>query len=307
MKGGGTLKDACALWKNPSRGQEPENVGAEDVDDTSYKTVYETLASIPNDDFLILKLGSNDNSFVEGLSGSGSIELNGKAYLRGSKGKKGTLFFERESKGEAGTAASSLIVNLSEPLIKQIINYSKSVDELLDAIDNKPEKKHLIAISPEKKYIGFSYPFDSGLESEDDNIQFFIQKKIGADIPDENRTYIQAVFPIGINNDSESYNYKILDLLINRPGPLLIFNAMGSTCYRSIKYILDKRTYLKDTSKLTLYGALVDVLEGSSCSFGLEIYPDPEERCKEVKGGKRSHTRRRKYRTRKHKKRTYKK
>jgi hypothetical protein len=307
MKGGGTLVEACSKWRSPSTRQQPENTRVEIEEAESYKTVYETLASVPKDHFLILKLGSNDNTVVK--HDSGAIELNGKLYVRGSKGETGTLFFEMESKGEAGKTASSGIVNLSKTNLKGVERYARSaVRRLNNAIENNPEKKHLIAITPEKKYDGFSYPFIKR-NDESQDFSYILPHLLGGDIPDENRTYIQAVFPIGINNDEESYNYKILNMLVERPGPLLIFNAMGSTCYRSIKYILDKRTYLKNPEipKLTLYGGLVDVLEGSSCSFGVEIYPDPEERCKEKTGGKRSHTRTRKRITRKHKKRTYKK
>jgi hypothetical protein len=306
MKGGGTLVEACSKWRSPSSEQQPENALIENEDAESYKTVYEKLASVPNDDFLILKLGSNDNSLVR--RASGAIELHGKLYVRGSKGETGTLFFEMESKGEAGKTASSGIVNLSKTNLNGVTRYERyAVRRVNKAIQNKPEKKHLIAISPEKEYNGFSYPFIK--RNDEPSLEEILPHLLGGDIPDGNRKYIPAVFPIGINNDEESYNYKILNMLVERPGPLLIFNAMGSTCYRSIKYILDKRTYLQNPEipKLTLYGGLVDVLEGSSCSFGIEIYPDPEERCKEKTGGKRSHTRTRKRMTRKHKKRTYKK
>ena len=300
--------EACSKWRSPSTEQQPENTRIEIEDAESYKTVYETLASVPNDDFLILKLGSNDNFDVR--HDSGAIELNGKFYARGAA-PTGTLFFEMESKGEAGKTASSGIVTLSKTNlngVKRYASYARAVHRVNNAIENKPEKKHLIAISPEKEYNGFSYPFIKR-NDEPQDLSYILPHLLGADIPYKNRKYIPAVFPIGINNDEESYNYKILNMLVERPGPLLIFNAMGSTCYRSIKYILDKRTYLKNPEipKLTLYGGLVDVLEGSSCSFGIEIYPDPEERCKEKTGGKRSHTRTRKRMTRKHKKRTYKK
>jgi len=78
---------------------------------------------------------------------------------------------------------------------------------------------------------------------------------------------IKGCFPLATGNDEAN---SILSKIISYKGNLVILNAMGSACYRSIKAILDNRTNIN-----TNYLTYVNIHGQASCN-NTKIY-DSEE------------------------------
>lgn len=243
MKGGGNIQTACEKYFSDGPSILPTPLRTESSeDDEKYQRVFDSIKESDTNEnsLLIVKIGSNDSD---------------AAIVEGSRGMGGNLFWESLPlpQGPKKTEIKSLLEskNLARPLNR-------------NAGDNPIS---LIAISPVDSYRNYEYPFiDTSKSVWTDEIVI------------TNSHYIKGEFPIGPNFNTESFNYKILYHLITRPGPLIIFNAMGSWCYQSIKYILDIRSLNK---QFTLYTGLVDTIENVSCEIGIPIYPEPEEVCKD--------------------------
>jgi hypothetical protein len=212
-----------------------------------YKLILESLQEYDKNrfSFLILKLGSNDSS---------------EAISQGSAGTNGDLFWETQPLPSGRQATELIDMKTSNLLHRQF----KRLDEISE------NKCKLLAISPVAEYENYQYPF---INNNDDTLLSMIRENIIKETK-----YIQSYFPIGVNSDIDSYNYKLLQYLSERPGPLLIFNAMGSWCYSSIKYILDMRKH-NGFSDHTAYAGLVDSKNDASCEIGILIYPDPDKSC----------------------------
>jgi len=258
IKGGGDLSSACHKYMHPELCHNIPLAQSEETDDmyeAYYKNTYETILSIDestNTNFLILKIGSNDSE---------------ESKKEGSKGLNGELFWETYPL-PSGRKVTTLID------MKESKNLARIIYRLI------PDGVKLIAISPLSEYTNFEYPFINNKTSN--WINELTETFDDAHNFQNNKTYIQSYFPIGINQNVDSYNYKILNYLSTRPGPLLLFNAMGSWCYSSIKYILDSR-YKNGIN--TSYAGLVDTINPPdvSCEIGIPIYPIPREICSSEK------------------------
>ena len=131
-------------------------------------------------------------------------------------------------------------------------------------IKSKYTKVIHIQIAPETSGM---YPFEDE-EGYPDNKDF---KKYSS-----NEQYIiPGYFPIAPTSDKNTN--EILSYIINHKGPLILFNAMGSYCFNILKYIIDMR------ESETVYGGYVDAPSVAKCDTVTKIYPNPEERCKELK------------------------
>lgn len=211
---------------------------------------------------LILKIGSNDSSDAE---------------KEGSKGKKGIFFIEFHG-GE------SFSIDFDNPTV-QLLSRNSALKKFLKKYEDDNPK--FIAISPEKIYDNYEYPFL--IEDEKDKNVF--SEFFGQTLERVNCQYVKGYFPLApASEDLNSINQgssatKLLNLLVNWDAPLIIFNAMGSWCYQSIKYILDLRDakYKLGINENTIYCGLVDSTTEVLCgrSTKTSIYPNYKERCGE--------------------------
>ena len=245
-RGGGNKTDACAKYRlEGMKPAIPEPKKINSIDDESYTSLLTALRAVPEEKILILKVGSNDSL---------------AAIDNGSKGEKGTLFIEYPYLGRGDTT---------------LIDLDKGVPKILSRIttqivkDIGDTKLGLLAVSPEKHYSGFSYPFF--VKPNTNSVKGALLDQIYDKI--DTRNYVQAFFPLAPGSEKTN---EILDLIVSRKTPVILFNAMGSYCYRSFKYINDMR---KNADLVTIYMGLVDAPVYSQCDIGSVIYPDPDTSC----------------------------
>lgn len=254
MTGAGNLDDACRKYKNGYMQRIlPVPVNTENDNDLNYEILYNQLLKVDDTCFLILKIGSNDSDIVK----------SGKQYdpvNMGSMGKEGHMFIEIKSLDDK---SEILFLNKNKSCINIIL---KNINIILRATKN--HDVILKTISPIEEYEEYWYPFGNQ-EKECEYNEFLT-------LLETTPQYIKGYFPIGINNNKCSNNYKILYYLANRAGPLFLFNAMGSWCYQSIKYIIDTRV---QKGLITFYGGLVDDISNASCEINTQIYPDLKTKC----------------------------
>jgi hypothetical protein len=245
-RGGGNKTDACSKYRlQGTKPSIPEPSKTNSISDESYTALLAALRAVPEEKILLLKVGSNDSY---------------AAIQHGSKGEEGTLFIEFPYH----TRGDTQLIDLNKGL-PQIL--SRITGQIFKEIgDNKIE---LLAISPENHYSSFSYPFHikPGELTTKDALLSVIYDKI------DTRNYVETFFPLAPGSDKTN---EILDLIVSRKTPVILFNAMGSYCYRSFKYINDMR---KNVDLLTIYMGLVDSATYSQCDIGSVIYPDPETSC----------------------------
>ena len=245
-RGGGNKTDACAKYRlEGMKPAIPEPKKINSIDDESYTSLLTALRAVPEEKILILKVGSNDSL---------------AAIDNGSKGEKGTLFIEYPYLGRGDTT---------------LIDLDKGVPKILSRITSQifkdigDTKLGLLAVSPEKHYSGFSYPFF--VKPNTNSVKGALLDQIYDKI--DTRNYVQAFFPLAPGSEKTN---EILDLIVSRKTPVILFNAMGSYCYRSFKYINDMR---KNADLVTIYMGLVDAPVYSQCDIGSVIYPDPDTSC----------------------------
>lgn len=245
-RGGGNKTDACAKYRlEGMKPAIPEPKKINSIDDESYSALLSALRAVPEEKILILKVGSNDSL---------------AAIDNGSKGEKGTLFIEYPYLGRGDTT---------------LIDLDKGVPKILSRITSQifkdigDTKLGLLAVSPEKHYSGFSYPFF--VKPNTNSVKGALLDQIYDKI--DTRNYVQAFFPLAPGSEKTN---EILDLIVSRKTPVILFNAMGSYCYRSFKYINDMR---KNADLVTIYMGLVDAPVYSQCDIGSVIYPDPDTSC----------------------------
>ena len=245
-RGGGNKTDACAKYRlEGMKPAIPEPKKINSIDDESYSALLSALRAVPEEKILLLKVGSNDSL---------------AAIDNGSKGEKGTLFIEYPYLGRGDTT---------------LIDLDKGVPKILSRITSQifkdigDTKLGLLAVSPEKHYSGFSYPFF--VKPNTNSVKGALLDQIYDKI--DTRNYVQAFFPLAPGSEKTN---EILDLIVSRKTPVILFNAMGSYCYRSFKYINDMR---KNADLVTIYMGLVDAPVYSQCDIGSVIYPDPDTSC----------------------------
>ena len=250
-RGGGNKRDACAKYRlQGTKPSIPEPRETNTISDESYDLLLAALRAVPEENILLLKVGSNDSL---------------AAIQVGSKGEKGTLFIEFPYNFND---VDTTLYNLDSTTAVRIL--SGPVPRSLRA-DIGDSNIDLLAISPEdaRHYDTFSYPFNK--EPDESTIKGGILSAIFEKIV--TRKYIETFFPLAPGSDKTN---EILDLIVSRKMPLILFNAMGSYCYRSFKYINDMR---KNAERITIYMGLVDAEPYSQCDIGRTIYPDPETSC----------------------------
>jgi hypothetical protein len=258
-RGGGNKTDACAKYRlEGTKPSIPAPIQTNSISDESYVALLAALRSVPEEKILLLKVGSNDSSVAQqaltNIAGSG-----------GSKGKNGSLFIEFPYNLKD---VDTSLIKLDNPAMTRLLSSAIPRSLINDINENKI---HLLAISPvkAKNYNDFSYPFHE--EPDTDSVKGGLLSIIYHKI--DTRNYIETFFPLAPGSDKTN---EILDLIVSRKMPVILFNAMGSYCYRSFKYINDMR---KNAGYITIYMGLVDEEPFSQCDIGRTIYPDPETSC----------------------------
>jgi hypothetical protein len=201
---------------------------------------------------LILKVGSNDSQ---------------GAIREGSRGKDGVLFIEGPFKA-VGPQSTTSLFDLRKIPGKQIGVFIRTISES----GYLPESAHIVSISPEPRYSEFAWPFEDSMRDDDTAynqlISLFTDKV-------KTKTYVQSMFPIAPGN-ADDPSTKLLNMIVERPAPLLLFNAMGSVCFRAFKYIVDMRSV---AGRKTIYMGLVDSSDVAACDILSPIYPNADENC----------------------------
>lgn len=265
QKGGDNIKHAC---KMPYPTGEPAALknNAGELPDESIQALKQSIAALPESSFLILKIGSNDSEGVK----SGKFRNAEFGMSDGTKGREGYHYLEIPFSNTGAEGGKSTVVDIKQPASSRVI--LRSTNQINAMIGDK-EDGTLFAISPIPKYEEFEYPFL--VPSKEGNIAtaFFgnIAKKL------QRKLYTQAFFPLTIKGK----NKEILDLFVNRAEPLIVFNAMASSCYTSMKYIVDCRKLAK---RETIYMGLCDTLTDNNihCDVQAPIYPNRDESCKNI-------------------------
>lgn len=243
-RGGGDLTDACKKYR--LKGTLPGNPDPSfttPISQSNFELLQSTIESVPDDSILLLKVGANDST------------------TEGSKGKKGHFFVEMPF---SNTGVTSL-----KPLPNTTIIDSICVSLGIISRNNENEGGATIfslAIDPEDPS---PYPFINEPKNQNQVTQNL--SAITGSI--KGNLNLKGYFPIG---NSEGTDKTILDMIVNHPQPLILFNAMGSYCYRSFKYILDNR---KRQGRQSIYMGLVDTLAMAACDINDMIYPDPGTTC----------------------------
>jgi hypothetical protein len=250
QRGGDTKAHAC---KMPYPSGEPEAIRTGAVlSEEEINNLKHIIDEIPTKSFFILKIGSNDS---EGVVGNAFNNIRKYGFSSGSKGKKGSHYYEYPATGPIDR--NTVLGQFGElPLAKVLLKNTKPFQR--DDMNNG----FLLAISPIPEYKEYRYPFIG----EENFYSIFTNNLAGS-------KYVQAFFPL----TETGRNKEILDLFVSREEPLIIFNAMASSCYVSMKYIIDLR---KRAGKLTYYMGLADSYSDKlSCDINHPIYPNRDESC----------------------------
>ena len=253
IRGGGNQIDACAKYnfKGVNTAMIPMPIKVDTGSPQALSLVSLALSQIPSNDMIILKVGSNDSS---------------AAIKEGSKGKNGVFFIEAPFTAPKGTT-TTLIDMRQASNVKQLGAINNALHKTLPSVS-----AHVISISPETDYYESSWPFVESMNG-DDVYKAMIYEHFIQNV--KSQKYIQTFFPVALGEKSDP-STKLLDLIVAREGPLVLFNAMGSLCFRSFKYIVDMR---KLAGRLTIYMGLVDVADMSSCDLSSQVYPDGDTNC----------------------------
>jgi hypothetical protein len=253
IKGAGNQIDACAKYnlKGINTATLPTPVKIDKSSQNILSTISAAIKEIPSNDMLILKVGSNDSV---------------AAIQEGSRGKNGTLFIEAPISAPNGTATT--LIDMRNPVTnRQLTTINNVLHKKLPEVSS-----HLICISPVREYVEFSWPFIPSI-SGDEIYMALLNLNFTEKITSQK--YLQTFFPIA-PGDTADASTQILDLIVSREGPLVLFNAMGSLCFRSLKYIVDMRRL---AGKLTIYMGLVDVGDVASCDLHAPVYPNGDKSC----------------------------
>ncbi len=260
--GGGDKKHACRI---PFPLGEPAAIQNYVKDEANIDgKIIEAIRAIPTDvSFLVMKIGSNDSEDVKGEKYSNFKY----GFSSGTLGKAGTHYIEYPIVGKEGTNTATL--NLKTIGGKQYNNLYKSLIKFLEG-----ENGFLMAVSPIPEYEDFEYPFHNKKDTND--LEHIIYNTIAQKI--KTTKYVQGFFPLNLYGE----NKTLLDLLVARTEPLILFNAMASSCYTSMKYVIDMRLR---ANRPTIYMGLADVVDGRAaveCDTFHPIYPDRDAACKET-------------------------
>jgi hypothetical protein len=259
QRGGGDKIHACKI---PVAFGEPpaikNNVVAEVNTDNRIK---DAILAIPSDvDFVVIKIGSNDNEDVQ----KGKFKNGEYGYSNGTKGKEGVHYIEYPLTGQEGSTTTAIDINKA---------LQKQISILIKTIGSLGENGYLMAVSPIPSYTQFEYPFFD--KTETNKIEKILFHTIAQKI--QTSVYIQSFFPLNVYGK----NKDLLDLIVKIDKPVILFNAMASTCYTSMKYIIDMR-FRKNYK--TYYMGLADVQNQEAtieCDVFNPIYPDRKESCKD--------------------------
>lgn len=236
-----------------------------ELPDVSIQALKQSIAALPESSFLILKIGSNDSEGVK----TGKFRSAEFGMSDGTEGREGYHYLEIPFSNTGAEGGKSTVINLKDPRFSRTI--LKTTLQIKAMIGDK-EDGTLFAVSPIPKYEEFEYPFL--VTSKEGNMVAQFYDKIAAKV--KTKVYQQAFFPLTIKGK----NKEILDLFVNRAEPLIVFNAMASSCYTSMKYIIDCRKLAK---RETIYMGLCDRLTDNNihCDVQAPIYPNRDESCKD--------------------------
>lgn len=243
------------------------------------------LRTIPPKDLFILKVGSNDSANVVSGIHANKPEY-GATNSAGGRGKDGYHYYEVTSPGQ--DAESSIVIikkrvprpgdNTSSDIeipFGTLMSLTRKLNRELNSIKSSEETNgYLLSISPIPEYADFEYPFFKYVDAPDGkehnpfkNFYATFGNRI------KEAKYKRDFFPLS----AAPQHRELLDFFVNRPEPMVIFNAIASQCYSSLKYIIDMR---HRAGRLTYYMGLCDVFgENVPCAIGVPIYPDREARC----------------------------
>ena len=253
VKGAGSKIDACAKYnlKGVNTNTLPTPVKKDSGSEESFRAISSAL-SFPTEDMLILKVGSNDSS---------------GAIREGSRGRDGVLFIEGPFKAIGAQSTTSLF-DLRKIPGKQVGAFIRSIADS----EYSTESANILSVSPEPQYSEFSWPFEDSMRDENK-----AYKTLLSHLTDKvkTKTYVQSFFPIAPGSP-EDPSTRLLNMIVERPAPLLLFNAMGSVCFRSLKYIVDMRNV---AGRKTIYMGLVDSPDVAACDVLSTIYPNADENC----------------------------
>ena len=261
LRGGGDKQHACMI---PFVSGEPAAIknNVPDEGNTENK-IKEAVRAIPSDvDFVVLKIGSNDSAEVV----SGKYPMGMYGLSSGSKGKNGVHYIEWPPTGEEGYPTTAL--NIKKIPLKQL-------NRLWSLFTKLGDNGYLLAVSPIPSYTEFEYPFHDTSQTNIMPNSFFnsVAKKL------KTKLYVQSFFPL----NTYGKNKELLDLIVAIDKPLILFNAMASTCYTSMKYILDLRFR---AGRTTYFMGLADVDSSTlECDVLSPIYPDREKACPKAATG----------------------
>lgn len=255
VKGAGNQIDACAKYKlrGVNTSTLPVPVKSDKGSLESLSIITRALSKIPPGDLLILKVGSNDSE---------------AAIKEGSKGKSGTLFIEAPFVTTIPKGTTTTLLDIrNKAIMRQLSSVVTMLTKTLPDVYG-----HIVSISPAPEYYEFSWPFVPSMAG--DNIEnLILYETFTKNVKSE--TYVQTFFPVA-PGDVTDPSTQLLDMIVSREGPLLLFNAMGSLCFHSFKYIVDMR---RSQGKITIYMGLVDVADMASCDLTSPVYPDTDKNC----------------------------
>lgn len=202
----------------------------------NYSQIHSKLEELlgKNPDIFILKVGSND------IYSNGRCDYN-RCYH---------YIYKDDNKLLYDTQFSKELINLSSTILKLISNIKKKILLQIDPMD--------------ESFI----PFDKKDKNDDDDDVISIRNILSYFKPDE-KHYIKGIFPLSrdkiVDGDFEDTTVnKIIKLLVNYNGILLVHNAIGSQCYGIFKVILDLR---KLNNKKTFYSGVANEPTTTDCEL----------------------------------------
>jgi hypothetical protein len=166
----------------------------------------------------------------------------------------------KEYKLFTGTAPIIEVSSIPPIIIRFVRKFGKGF--------NDTDKLFMLSIDPD---FPTNKPFN---DTSDDGPLAFLSPK------EENITYIKGCFPLATGNEKSN---RLLKKIINLNANLILVNAMGSTCYRSFKAIIDNKLISTINNKIE-YLTYVDVSQDAACPTDL-IYDNEANfsTCKKVK------------------------
>jgi hypothetical protein len=207
----------------------------DDLSKEHLNIIYTELEKIlaTNPDIFILKIGSND-------------------IVGGARCDRGTCTHYIYNDANIIITNSLKIIELNKlnKLNKLMININKNTNKCIKILQIDPNNETYA-------------PFDLPINYDHLTIENILGNiKIDKDIEYK---FLKTYFPLARDlNPEESIVNKIIDLLVNYEGVLILYNAIGSQCYGIFKTIIDMR---KLKGKKIIYGGVANVAIDTDCEI----------------------------------------